>query len=144
MEEIKDLQKLETEDKVLFEGRKKPLTVEKISENGAIIKGPNGGEYKIYEENDAKHFLIAKPGNERYSSYCKKLRRIGEWEKTGDRKWRHTDTNAEISIIKNSAGFWTLKIEKLEENIDLPKYGFSDLENAQEEAHKILENNPEG
>ena len=144
MEEIKDLQVFEENDKVLFEGRKQPLIVKKVSENGAIIQGPNGGEYRIYEEDNAKHFLIAKPGSEKYSSYCKNLRRIGEWEKLDEKTWQHTDTQAKISIVKNQAGFWTLEIEKLEENLDLPKYGFSDLENATEEAQKILENNPEG
>ena len=144
MEEIKNLQDLEENDKILFEGRKQPLTVEKISEDGAIIRGPNGGEYKIYSEEDAKHFLIAKPGNEKYFSYCKNLRRIGEWEKLDQKTWQHTDTDAKITIIKNQAGFWTLEVENFDENLDLPKYGFSDLENAEKEAEKLVENNPEG
>jgi hypothetical protein len=144
MENIEDLADLEGGDRVLFDERAKPLTVKEVGEEGIIVQGPNGGEYRIYDEEDAKHFLIAKPGKERYASYCRNLRRVGEWEKLDAKTWRHTDTEAEVSVVKNQAGFWTLDVKNFEEELDLPKYGFSDLENAEEEAEKFVEKNPEG
>lgn len=144
MEEIQELDKLEEGDRVLFDDRAVPLTVEKAEEGEILVEGPHGGEYRIYNEEDAKHFLIAKPGKERYASYCRNLRRVGEWQKPDAKTWRHTDTDAEITIVKNSAGFWTLDVKNFDEDLDLPKYGFSDLENAEDEAEKIVAKNPEG
>ncbi len=141
---VEDLQDLKEGDRVLFNDRATPLEVEEVSEDGVKIKGPNGGKYELYTEEDAKHPLIAKPGNRRYSSYAKNLRKVGEWQKIGEKTWKHTDTDAEITLEKNSAGFWNLEIENFEEDVDLPKYGFSDLENAMEEAEKIVAKNPEG
>ncbi len=141
---VEDLQELKEGDRVLFIDRTTPLEVEEVSEDGVKIKGPKGGEYELYTEKDAKHPLIAKPGNRRYSGYAKNLRKVGEWIKTGEKTWEHTDTGAKIGLEKNSAGFWNLKIENFDEDVDLPKYGFSDLENAVEEAEKIVEKNPEG
>ncbi|MFB6241416.1 MAG: hypothetical protein ABEJ36_01270 [Candidatus Nanosalina sp.] len=143
MEKIEKLEDLEKEDRVLFNDRAVPLTVEETGEKEVFVEGPHGGEYRIYDE-DAKHFLIAKPGKERYSSYCKDLRRVGQWEKPDPKTWRHTETDAEISIVKNTAGFWNLDIQNFEKELDLPKYGFLDLENAEDEAEKIVNKNPEG
>lgn len=141
---VENLEQLAEGDRILFDDRATPLTVEEISEDGVKIQGPNGGEYELYTEEDAKHPLIGKPGNRRYSSYAKNLRKVGEWQKTGEKTWKHTDTGAKITLEKNSAGFWNLEIENFDEEVDLPKYGFSDLENAKEEAEKIVDKNPEG
>jgi hypothetical protein len=144
MEKVEKLKELKKGDRVLFEDRAKPLTVEETGEKEIIVEGPHGGEYRIYREEDARHFLIARPGKERYASYCRNLRRVGEWQKPDAKTWRHTDTDAEISVVKNSTGFWTLEVKNFQEDLDLPKYGFSDLENAEEEAEKIVRKNPEG
>lgn len=144
MEEIENLQELEQADRVLFGDRATPLDVEEVSEDGVKIKGPKGGEYELYTEEDAKHPLIAKPGNRRYASYAENLRKVGEWEKEKEKTWKHTDTGAKISLVKNSAGFWNLEVENLDEELDLPKYGFSDKEKAREELEKIMDKNPEG
>ena len=144
MEKIENPQNLEERDRVLFDERATPLDVEEVSKEGVKIAGPKGGEYELYTEEDAKHPLIAKPGNRRYASYAKNLRKVGEWQKKSEKTWEHTDTGAQISLEKNSAGFWNLEIENFDEEIDLPKYGFSDLENAREEAEKIVDKNPEG
>lgn len=141
---FKILQELEEGEKILFNDRKTPLTVKKIRENQIEVAGPQGGEYILYTEEDAKHPLTAKPGNKKYSSYAKNLRKVGKWQKTHDKTWQHTKTGAEIKVKKNQAGFYTLETQKFDQQIDLPKYGFSDLENALEEANKIVNENPEG
>ena len=143
-EPIEDLQQLKKGDRVLYNERATPLEVEEVLEDAVMIKGPHGGEYELYDEEEAKHMLVAKPGSRRYSSYAKNLRKVWECKKTGEKTWKHRDNNAKIALKKNSAGFWNLEIEEFHEDIDLPKYGFSDLENAREEAEKIIDKNPEG
>ncbi|EHK01415.1 hypothetical protein HRED_08466, partial [Candidatus Haloredivivus sp. G17] len=56
---------------------KAPLTVEQVKEEEMEVSGPSGGEYEIYYDGDTR--LVAKPGNRKYSSYCKDLRKVGEW-----------------------------------------------------------------
>lgn len=135
---------LEEGEKILFNDRKTPLKVKEIREDEVQVAGPKGGQYILYTEEDAKHPLTAKPGNKKYSSYAKNLRKVGKWQKTGEKIWQHTKTQAKIKVKKNQVGFYTLETENFDQQIDLPKYGFSDLENATEEAQKIIKINPEG
>ena len=133
---------LEEGDSILFKGRKRPLKVNEELEDGVIVKGPNGGEYEIYSENDS--VLYCRKENRRYSSYFKNLRKVGEWERNGN-MWRHSDTGNELKIVKNSIGYWTVVSADLNlESIDEPKYGFNDREVAEKEVDKYLKSNPEG
>jgi len=141
---LKIFDELEKRDRILFNDRKTPLTVKEVRGEDLEVKGPQGGKYILYTEEDAKYPLMAKPGSKKYSSYVKNLRKVGKWQKENEKAWKHTKTNAKISLEQNSVGFWTLNIQKLDEQIDLPKYGFSDLENAVQEAEKIVNGNPEG
>jgi len=138
------LEELEKGDKILFDDRKTPCKITNVKEEEIEIKGPQGGEYILYTEEDAKHPLKAKPGNKEYSSYVKDLRRIGEWEKQGKKVWKHSKTGAKMLLEKNSAGFWTISTENLDVDLDLPKYGFSSLENAKKQVKTLLNENPEG
>lgn len=134
-------EKFEKDDKILFNDRKAPLTVEQVKEEEMEVSGPSGGEYEIYYDGDTR--LVAKPGNRKYSSYCKDLRKVGEWIRTED-EWIHSKSEASIKLEKKDNGFWTLKSEKFEDELDNPMYGFSNREAALEEVEKFIENCPEG
>lgn len=134
-------EKFEKGDKILFNDRKTPLTVEKVEKDEMRVVGPAGGEYEIYYDGDTR--LVAKPGNRKYSSYCKGLRKVGEWERKDDR-WVHSKSEASIEIVKKDNGFWTLKSEKFEEELDIPMYGYSNKEYAVEDVEKFVSKNPEG
>lgn len=131
-------------ERVLFGDRATPLEVKGVEKGEAKLEGPQGGEYLLYDEEDAKHPLVAKPDNRRYSSYAENLRKVGEWRKKGEKTWQHTGSGAEISLTKNSAGFWTLKTRNFDEKLDLPKYGFSSLQSAEEMIDDILKKYVEG
>ena len=134
-------EKFEKDDKILFNDRKTPLTVEQVKEEEMEVSGPSGGEYEIYYDGDTR--LVAKPGNRKYSSYCKDLRKVGEWIREDD-SWIHSKSEASIKLEKKDNGFWTLKSEKFEDELDNPMYGFSNREAALEEVEKFIENCPEG
>ena len=134
-------EKFEKDDKILFNDRKTPLTIEEVKEEEMKVTGPSGGEYEIYYDGDTR--LVAKPGNRKYSSYCKDLRKVGEWIRTED-EWIHSKSEASIKLEKKDNGFWTLKSEKFEDELDNPMYGFSNREAALEEVEKFIENCPEG
>ena len=134
-------EKFEKDDKILFNDRKTPLTIEEVKEEEMKVTGPSGGEYEIYYDGDTR--LVAKPGNRKYSSYCKDLRKVGEWIRTED-EWIHSKSEASIKLEKKDNGFWTLKSEKFEDELDNPMYGFSNREAALEEVEKFIENRPEG
>lgn len=134
-------EELEEGEKVLFNDRKTPLKVSEKKDDKLLIIGPNGGEYEIYTEEGT--LLVCRKGNRRYSSYCKNLRKVGEWQRNGD-KWTHTKTDAEIEMVRNDNGFWTLRSDKFGDQLDLPKYGYSSKEFAEEDAEKFVRNNPEG
>lgn len=127
--------------RILFNDRKTPLTVEEAEEGRVLVAGPSGGEYEIYREKDV--LLVCKPGNRRYSSYCEDLRDVGEWSREGD-TWKHSKTGAEIELVKKDNSFWTIKSEKFSDEIDTPMYGYSKKEFAEKDAGKFVENNPEG
>jgi len=135
------LDNFEEDDRVLFNDRKKPLMISEKEEERLIIKGPNGGEYEIYS--DEGTLLFCRKGNRKYASYCNDLRKVGKWEKDGDH-WEHSKTGAELELEKNDNGFWTIKSEKFGSELDLPKYGYSSKEFAEEDAEKFVKNNPEG
>lgn len=134
-------EKFEKDDKILFNDRKTPLTVEQVKEEEMEVSGPSGGEYEIYYDGDTR--LVAKPGNRKYSSYCKDLRKVGEWIREDD-SWIHSKSEASIKLEKKDNGFWTLKSEKFEDELDNPMYGFSNREAALEEVEKFIESCPEG
>jgi hypothetical protein len=134
-----NLEKFEEGDKVLFNDRKTPLEVVETSEEEIFVEGPSGGEYEIYL--DGETLLVSKRGNRRYSSYCKDLRKVGEWERDGD-TWRHSKSDAVVSLEENENGYWFVRSEDFE--VDNPMYGFSSKEFAEEEAEKIVGENPEG
>lgn len=129
-------------DRVLFNDRKQPLTVESVEEERVRVAGPHGGEYVLFRAEDSDAVLVASPGNRRYASYVKDLRVVGEWAERGDGRWVHTDTGAEISLEKTGAGFWTLQVSGLD--ADVPKYGFTTREVAVEEAETLMRDSPEG
>lgn len=133
------LEDLEKGDRILFNDRATPLEVEQVKDDGVIVAGPKGGEYELYE--DEGTLLVCKKGNWRYSSYCKDLRRVGEWKRNND-KWTHSITGAQISIEEDENGFWQVESDTFD--IDNPMYGFSSKEFAEEEVKSILEDNPAG
>lgn len=143
MDKIDSIKQLSEGDKILYEGKSRPLEVKKIEENAVIVEGPLGGQYQLFEEDDAKHLLVSKPGNKDYASYAKNVRKIGEWIEEDD-KYIHSDTEASVELYRNKVGFWNVKVEGLDADFDEPKYGFSNKEKAEEEASKIVEKNPEG
>lgn len=136
-----DFEDLEEGIKILFNDRKTPLEVTGKDSERALVEGPNGGKYEIYT--DEGTLLVSKEGNRRYSSYCENLRSIGEWNREED-KWRHSKTCAEVLLEKKTNGFWTIRTEGLEYNIDTPMYGYSDKEFAEEDAKNFVEKHPEG
>lgn len=136
--EFKDL---EEGLKILFNDRKTPLEVIEKEGETAVVEGPNGGRYEIYE--DEGTLLVSREGNRRYSSYCEELRSVGEWIREGD-TWTHSKTNAEVALVKKENGFWTVKVEGLEDELDTPMYGYSEKEFAEEDAIKFVEDHPEG
>ena len=127
--------------KILFNDRKTPLTVEEVEDDRVLVAGPSGGEYELYKDEDT--LLVCKPGNRRYASYCKDLRDVGEWNRGGD-TWRHSKTGAKVTLEKKDNGFWTIKSEKFGDEIDTPMYGYSKKEFAEDDAEKFVKNNPEG
>ncbi len=134
-------EKFEEGDKVLFNNRKTPLTASKIEEERMLVKGPAGGEYEIYYDGDTQ--LVAKLGNRKYSSYCKELRKVGKWNKKED-EWVHSKSEASIKIEKKNNGFWTIKSDKFEDELDNPMYGFTSKDSAVEEVEQFISKKPEG
>ncbi|MFB6115284.1 MAG: hypothetical protein ABEK04_03250 [Candidatus Nanohalobium sp.] len=136
-----DFEELEEGMKVLFNDRKTPLEVVEKEEEKAVVEGPNGGRYEIYPDEDA--LLVSREGNRRYSSYCEDLRSVGEWNRDED-TWKHSKTEAEVSLRKKNTGYWTVETRGLEDEVDVPMYGYSDKEFAEEDAEKFIGKHPEG
>jgi hypothetical protein len=137
-----DFSEIEEGDRILFNDRKTPLKVKKSSEHELLVEGPKGGEYRIYMDDGT--MLVARPGNERYSSYCENLREVGEWNRVEELKWVHSRTEASITIDEDEAGHFRVELEGLDQEFDNPAYGFSSMEAAVEEVEKFIEDNPEG
>lgn len=136
-----ELAEIKKSDRILFNERKKPLEVKGKSGDEIIVKGPKGGEYKIYKENDS--LLIAKPGNKRYSSYCKNLRKVGEWQRKNVYLWIHSKSGASLEIKKDDAGHYRV-VEEGVPQFENPAYGFSSMEVAIDEVENFIDENPEG
>ncbi len=131
---------LEKGEKILFNERKTPLKVIEASDT-IIVEGPKGGRYEIFEDNDT--LLVARPGKRDYASYCKNLRKTGKWIRNND-KWTHTKTKASIQIKKKENGFWTIKSEKYQKELDTPKYGYTKKKHATKDIKKFIQQKPEG
>ncbi|MFB6208404.1 MAG: hypothetical protein ABEJ69_03570 [Candidatus Nanohaloarchaea archaeon] len=137
-------EELEEGDRVLFNDRSIPLTVEAVEDDRVVVEGPHGGEYEIYAAEDTDDLLVSRKGNRRYSSYCRDLRKTGKWERNGDR-WEHSKTGAELRLEKMETGFWTVATDDFSrEELDPPRYGYSRKEFAEEDAEKFVEKHPEG
>lgn len=138
-----ELKELEEGDQVLFNDRKTPLKVEEVGKNEAFVKGPNGGKYRIRYEKEEDVLLVSAPGNERYSSYCKDLRKVGNWQKEG-KLWQHSKSEAKIWLEKTETGYWQIEAENIELDFERPLYGYNDREVAEEDVEKFVRKNPEG
>lgn len=141
-----ELHEIKEGDSILFKGRKEPLTVKQKGEDRIYIEGPQGGDYVIFEApDDPDILLISNRGNREYSSLVENLRTVGRWERQNDRVWKHSKTGAEIEIKDNDIGFYQIEVEGIDRSrLDLPKYGFSEMENAVEEVESIIRKFPEG
>jgi hypothetical protein len=136
-----EFDELEEGLKILFNDRKTPLEVLEKDDEKAVVGGPNGGRYEIFVDDGT--LLVSREGNRRYSSYCEDLRSVGEWNRT-ENCWKHSKTDAKVSMEKKENGFWTVRTEGLEDEIDTPMYGYSDKEFAKEDAEAFVKNHPEG
>ena len=133
---------LEEDDKILFNERQLPLTVEARDENRLHVKGPRGGEYILFPaEEAAELILFASKGSREYASKVESLEKVGEWIEEDEKLWKHSKTGEEIKLVKNSAGFWTVRTGL---DANTPKYGFSDRDAAEEFAEKLIKDNPRG
>lgn len=142
MDDTAVFESLEEGDRVLFDGRKRPLTVEEDRGGEYLIQGPQGGEYILHR--DGETLLLSKPGNRRYASRVEGLHTTGEWEEVGEDRFRHTVTGAELELVESASGFLTIRAEGIEGDLDIPGYGFTDREHAEEELNDIIEDHPEG
>ncbi len=135
---------LEEGEKILFNDRSQPLTVRKVEDERLLVEGPSGGEYEIYEAEDTDDLLFCKEGNRRYSSYCRDLRKVGEWINKESGAWKHSKTGENIQLEKNDIGYWVIESSLPLNEIDSPKYGYSDREEAEKDIQKVIRKNPEG
>lgn len=133
-------------DRVLYNEKKTPLTVQDREDGNVHVEGPKGGEYVLHvAEDNPELVLVSKHGSERYASKVTELRTVGEWEKTGDREWTHSQTAAVVSVVENDIGYWILEIDAFDGELpDQPKYGFMEEEKAVEEAEAFITEHPEG
>lgn len=133
-------------EKILFDSRSKPLEVIEIEEDQIKIKGPSGGEYILFKAEKQDKVLVSKEGKRDYASYIENLRKVGKWVKKDSETWKHTKSDAEIKLDKKDTGYWSIKTDdfNLEEEIDLPLYGYSDQEFAEEDIKKFIGKHPEG
>lgn len=138
----KPTEKLEKGDKILFNSRKIPLTVNKVMEDRVEVEGPNGGKYQIYRENNT--LLVSDTDSRKYSSYCKELRKVGKWEKQGQNHYKHSKSGTEIKLERSETGYWHIKTSLDTSKYDMPKYGFNDKEVAEKQLEKIKKDYPEG
>lgn len=146
MKDTELYRKLEKDDRILFESRAQPLKVAEIGEDYITIEGPSGGEYILFVAEEQDRVLISKEGARDYASYVDNLRKVGKWEKTKENKWTHSKSGAELKLEKTETGYWTIETDdfKLEEEIDLPLYGYSGREFAEEDVKKFIKKHPEG
>lgn len=146
MKDTKIYSNLRENDSILFDSRSKPLEVVKIEEDQIKIEGPSGGEYILFVAKEQDRVLISKDGGRDYASYIENLRKVGKWEKTGERTWKHSKSGAEFKLEKKETGYWTIETDdfNIEKEIDLPLYGYSNQEFAREDVKKVIKKHPEG
>lgn len=146
MKDIKIYQELEEGEKILFDSRAQPLEVSNIEDDQIQIEGPSGGEYILFIAEEQQRVLISKEGNRDYASYIENLRKVGKWQKKENDNWQHSKSGAELKLEKNETGYWTIKTDDFDvkKEVDLPLYGYSGKEFAEEDIEKIIKNNPEG
>ncbi|MDY6777212.1 MAG: hypothetical protein SVU32_00975, partial [Candidatus Nanohaloarchaea archaeon] len=127
-----DLDRFDRNDFVLYGDRKQPLKVIESRDDLLRVEGPRGGEYILFYSDDGETLLEATPGNRQYASAVDDLRSVGRWEQQDDGVYEHSGTGDRIEIVKNDAGFWT--IETTLDDVDLPGYGYTEREMAEEKA----------
>ena len=135
-----ELDKLSEGDRILFNDRKTPLKVVDTGED-AEIEGPQGGRYVLYEEEST--VLVSREGSRRYASKVENLRKTGEWKRNGD-CWRHSKTDAKISIDQEETGNWIISVSGIIDSPDRPSYGFLRKEAAVDEVNSFVQERPEG
>jgi hypothetical protein len=135
---------LEEGERVLFGDKKVPLEVSEVGEERVFVEGPHGGEYVLFRSPDDGTLLHATRGNRRYASLLEDLRTVGRWEQLDEDTWEHTVSDAVVRLMQNDAGFWTIETEGLDVDLDLPAYGFTDREAAEDAVEKLIGDNPEG
>jgi len=137
---------LKEDDRILFDSRAQPLKVVKIEDDQIKIEGPSGGEYILFVAEEQDRVLVSKKGGRDYASYIENLRKVGKWQKTGENIWKHSKSGAEFRLEKKETGYWTIRTDdfNLKEKIDLPLYGYSDQEFAEEDVKKFIKKHPEG
>jgi hypothetical protein len=121
---------------ILYGDRQQPLKVVEARDDLLRVEGPQGGEYILFLSDDGETLLEASPGKRQYASKVDDLRVVGRWEETDDGVYEHSRTGDRIEVVTNDAGFWT--IETTLEDIDLPGYGYTEQEMAEEKAEKII------
>ena len=62
MKDTKKYQKLEENDRILFDSRTQPLKVKKLEDDQIKIEGPSGGEYILFIAEKQDRVLISKEG----------------------------------------------------------------------------------
>lgn len=146
MKDTEIYRSLQENDKILFDSRSQPLKVVEIEEDQVKIEGPSGGKYILFIAEEKDRVLISKEDKRDYASYIENLRKVGEWQKIGGNTWQHSKSGAELKLEETETGYWTIQTEdfNLEEEINLPMYGYSDREFAEEDVKKIIKNHPEG
>lgn len=146
MKDTEKYDELEAGEQILFDERTQPLEVEEVEEDQIKIKGPSGGEYILFIAEQKDRVLISKEGERDYASYIKNLRKAGKWKQIDEKTWQHSKSGAEIELAKKETGYWTIKTDDfdLEKELDLPLYGYSDREFAEEDIQKFIKKHPEG
>lgn len=140
------LTSLEEGDRVLYSGKKTPLTVASVEDEEVTVEGPQGGEYLLFVAPDDSNIVLeSQSGNKEYARKVEDLRVVGEWLQTGDGRWEHTESGAVVELAETDAEYWTLDIQGFDgEEPDIPLYGFMKKKFAVEEAQDFMDGNPEG
>ena len=142
MSEKDRFESLQKGDFILFNERKQPLEVVRKEEERAEIEGPQGGRYVIFVSD--RGLRVSKKGSRRYSSALRNLRETGTWEKVSDGRWNHTGTGAVLKIVEKGTGLWGIEADGFEPDVDVPQYGFTEREFAEETVAKIIRKHSEG
>lgn len=121
---------------ILYGDKKQPLEVTDVREDRLLVAGPQGGEYVLFYGDDGETLLEATPGKRQYASVIENLRHVGRWEQQDDGRYVHSASGDTIEVVQEDTGFWT--IETTLDDVDLPKYGWTDREDADEKARSLV------